>query len=143
MTQYVLTTLQRKGYTVKPVGNLYKCKCPFHKDKEASFTIYPDTDSFYCYGCQSGGGPVQLLKLFKEPIPQEIYDATSDETAVKASDSDTDVKQKLLLQLGVKFQKTRTVYSTVLRSRRMRSWYKNQTVLNNRLVTLLTGRKDI
>ena len=40
--------LKRKGRN--PVG-----LCPFHNEKSASFTVYPETDSFYCFGCGAGG----------------------------------------------------------------------------------------
>lgn len=32
--------------------------CPFHNEKTASFTVYPETDSFYCFGCGAGGDVV-------------------------------------------------------------------------------------
>lgn len=43
-----------------------KIVCPFksHKnghESRASFTYYPETNSFNCYGCHTGGGPVQFM----------------------------------------------------------------------------------
>jgi len=29
----------------------YRGFCPFHGETKPSFTIYTDTQSFYCYGC--------------------------------------------------------------------------------------------
>ncbi len=33
---------------------------PEHEDRSPSFTVYPKTDSFYCFGCQAGGDVVDL-----------------------------------------------------------------------------------
>ena len=32
-----------------------KAKCPFHSDTDPSFVVYPETQSFYCFGCKEGG----------------------------------------------------------------------------------------
>jgi|TARA_R100000789_G_C3022233_1_gene153759 hypothetical protein len=42
-------------------GKRAKGKCPFHPDKTASFTIYLDQNSFYCYGCNFGGSVVDYI----------------------------------------------------------------------------------
>ncbi|MBQ6847393.1 MAG: DNA primase [Clostridia bacterium] len=46
ISQYV--TLNRRGKNL--VG-----LCPFHGEKTPSFTVYPETSSFYCFGCGVGG----------------------------------------------------------------------------------------
>lgn len=33
----------------------YVCNCPFHSERTPSFTVFTDTQSFYCFGCQAGG----------------------------------------------------------------------------------------
>lgn len=36
------------------VGNkLFRCLCPFHQEKTASFTVYPDNGASICYGCNA------------------------------------------------------------------------------------------
>jgi DNA primase len=35
-------------------GNTFVGLCPFHQDHQPSFTVFPDTQSFYCFGCQAG-----------------------------------------------------------------------------------------
>lgn len=46
---------------LKKVGNNLVGLCPLHTDKSPSFTVYPESKSFYCFGCQSGGSPVEFL----------------------------------------------------------------------------------
>ncbi len=41
--------------SLKPQGNQFKGLCPFHKEKTPSFVVYPESQHFYCYGCQKGG----------------------------------------------------------------------------------------
>lgn len=49
-------------YTVlKPRGRrLWGC-CPFHSEKTPSFSIKPDDQFFYCFGCHAGGGLIQFV----------------------------------------------------------------------------------
>ena len=51
------------GYVqLKRKGRLYGGLCPFHSEKTPSFYVYPDTQSFYCFGCGAGGDAVTLTK---------------------------------------------------------------------------------
>ena len=51
--------------TLKRRGNTSLGLCPFHNEKTPSFTVYDDTQSFYCFGCGVGGDPVQFIKLIE------------------------------------------------------------------------------
>ena len=50
---------------LKRKGRLYGGLCPFHSEKTPSFYVYPDTQSFYCFGGGAGAGvkvdPVAFL----------------------------------------------------------------------------------
>ena len=47
---------------LKRKGRLYGGLCPFHSEKTPSFYVYPDTQSFYCFGCGAGGDAVSFTK---------------------------------------------------------------------------------
>ncbi|MDD6012631.1 MAG: DNA primase [Oscillospiraceae bacterium] len=36
--------------------------CPFHNEKTPSFTVYPDSQSFYCFGCGAAGEVISFVK---------------------------------------------------------------------------------
>ena len=81
ISQYV--NLKRRGKNL--VG-----LCPFHSEKTPSFTVYPESGSFYCFGCGAGGDVftftglienldyIESVKLLAErsgvTIPQDGYD---------------------------------------------------------------------
>lgn len=64
--------------------------CPFHSEKTGSFFIYPQTQSFYCFGCGAGGDVITFLKRIENleyieavkllaqksgvPIPEDTMD---------------------------------------------------------------------
>ena len=47
---------------LKRKGRLYGGLCPFHSEKSPSFYVYPDTQSFYCFGCQAAGDAISFVK---------------------------------------------------------------------------------
>ena len=58
---------------LKKYGKALVGLCPFHQEKHPSFFVYPDTNSFYCYGCNQGGNVINFVRLlygysFKEAI---------------------------------------------------------------------------
>lgn len=48
--------------TLKKRGNTSVGLCPFHNEKTPSFTVYNDTQSFYCFGCGAGGDAIGFIR---------------------------------------------------------------------------------
>ena len=47
---------------LKRRGKTYVGLCPFHNEKTPSFVVYPDTQSFYCFGCGAGGEIINFTR---------------------------------------------------------------------------------
>ncbi len=53
--QYV--HLRRRGRTATGL-------CPFHNEKTPSFVVYPETQSFYCFGCGAAGDAISFVRKY-------------------------------------------------------------------------------
>ena len=47
--------------SLKRAGSNLKGLCPFHSEKTPSFTVYPQDNSFYCFGCGVGGNAITFI----------------------------------------------------------------------------------
>ncbi|MCL2085060.1 MAG: DNA primase, partial [Oscillospiraceae bacterium] len=63
------------GYVnLKRRGSSLVGLCPFHTEKTPSFTVSPDKQLFYCFGCGSGGGAIEFVKRIEN---MEFADAVA------------------------------------------------------------------
>ena len=47
--------------TLKRAGSNYVGLCPFHSEKSPSFTVFPATQSYFCFGCEAGGDAITFI----------------------------------------------------------------------------------
>ena len=59
--------------TLKKIGNNYTALCPFHKEKTPSFSVSPDKQIFYCFGCHAGGNVFSFIsKIEGLTFPESV-----------------------------------------------------------------------
>lgn len=51
----------RSYVPLKRAGRTAKALCPFHSEKTPSFVVYPENQSFYCFGCGKGGDVIRFV----------------------------------------------------------------------------------
>ncbi|RPJ07052.1 MAG: DNA primase, partial [Spirochaetaceae bacterium] len=54
-------------------GNRYWGLCPFHTEKTPSFSVTPEKNIYYCFGCHKGGGALSfIMEMEKLPFVEAI-----------------------------------------------------------------------
>lgn len=56
--------------------------CPFHGEKTPSFTVYPETASYYCFGCGAGGDIFTFIKTAENLDYVEAVKKLADDAGV-------------------------------------------------------------
>ncbi len=56
-----IETVVSSYVTLKRAGSNYSGLCPFHSERTPSFTVFPATKTFYCFGCGAGGDVITFV----------------------------------------------------------------------------------
>ncbi len=54
--------VEAAGVQLRGRGRVRQGVCPFHEETEGSFTVYADTQRFYCFGCGLGGDVLDFIQ---------------------------------------------------------------------------------
>ena len=55
-------TVEASGVGLRGRGRVRQGVCPFHDEAEGSFTVYADSERFYCFGCGLGGDVLDFVQ---------------------------------------------------------------------------------
>ncbi len=55
-------TVEAAGVRLRGRGRVRQGVCPFHDEAEGSFTVYADSERFYCFGCGLGGDVLDFIR---------------------------------------------------------------------------------
>ena len=58
---------------LKKTGKNYSARCPFHEEKTPSFSVNPDKQFYYCFGCGAGGNALGFVMDYENvDFPQAV-----------------------------------------------------------------------
>ena len=59
-TRAIVEVIDRR-VKLKKSGKNYSARCPFHEERSPSFSVNPDKQFYYCFGCGAGGNALTNL----------------------------------------------------------------------------------
>ncbi len=62
---------------LKRTGKNYSACCPFHNEKSPSFTVSPDKQFYYCFGCGASGDSLRFIMEFDRQSFMEALESTA------------------------------------------------------------------
>jgi DNA primase len=68
--------------------------CPFHTEKSPSFSVSPDTNLFYCFGCHKGGSVFQFLMEIESLTFPEAVEKLAEKTGIPIPKEDAGESRK-------------------------------------------------
>jgi len=64
-TDIVSTFVDSLHAVLRPIGQRFITNCPFHDDSTPSCVLYPETNSFFCFGCKAWGDPINVMNFLR------------------------------------------------------------------------------
>ena len=58
----ITEVVRRHGVELRGQGKRLTGRCPFHEDRTPSFCVYPETESFHCFGCGAAGDVIDFIR---------------------------------------------------------------------------------
>ncbi|OGT70965.1 MAG: DNA primase [Gammaproteobacteria bacterium RIFCSPLOWO2_02_FULL_57_10] len=96
-----------KRIKLRKTGKNYSALCPFHTEKSPSFSVEPDKQFYYCFGCGAGGNALGFVMDYERmDFPQAVETLAGDygldvprEENSKAEDKSQSENKQLLAVL--------------------------------------------
>ncbi|MEX0902772.1 MAG: DNA primase [Pseudohongiellaceae bacterium] len=68
-----------KRVKLRKTGRNYSALCPFHQEKTPSFSVDPDKQFYYCFGCGAGGNVIGFVMNFDHlDFPESVERLATD-----------------------------------------------------------------
>ena len=100
--------------TLDRSGQRYRAPCPFHQEKTPSFMVYPDRQSWHCYGACASGGDVFSFVMRAEKLDfAETLKRLSQQAGVALPTSQHHSREQVAYQIN---EAAKAYYQSVLAS---------------------------
>ncbi|NOZ84730.1 MAG: DNA primase [Deltaproteobacteria bacterium] len=98
-----IVSVVQRFVSLKRSGRNYTGLCPFHADKDPSFTVSPERQIFHCFGCGKSGDVFRfIMEIQGRTFPEAVRDLADEagvkipETGYVLSKTDKDKRAKFL-----------------------------------------------
>ncbi len=82
--------------TLKRAGSNFNGLCPFHSERTPSFTVFPATKSFYCFGCGAGGDVVTFVMRSENLDYREALEFLAQRAGITLPEDENDNSPKTI-----------------------------------------------
>lgn len=90
--------------TLKRAGSNMNGLCPFHSERTPSFTVFPATKSFYCFGCGAGGDVISFVMRAENLSYVDAIELLAQKAGITIPESEeekTGVSRKRVLEMNL------------------------------------------
>ncbi len=132
----IVDVISECGVALKQAGRNYQALCPFHEEKTPSFSVSPEKQIFYCFGCQTGGNVISFLQKHEGKTFMEAIEWLAERANISlpTRDAKSSARQKLINDLSELNKFAVKYYYELLRtgqhSQQAREYLKNRGVLS-------------
>jgi DNA primase len=145
----IVETVLSAGIELRRSGRRLIGRCPFHEDREPSLVIYPQTASYFCFGCDAGGDVIDFVGRIRGSAFRETAAllAGSGQTSSQPSATVPVPARRVVRSIGEEelavIEAAASLYTRqLIRSRRARSYLAGRGLDDATVSRLRVGHAD-
>ena len=102
---------------LKKAGKNYSACCPFHQEKTPSFSVNPEKQFYYCFGCGAGGNALGFLMDYERMEFREAIESLAQAAGIEMPTEEADATPQIDHQktLYESMEKATRLYESLLR----------------------------
>jgi DNA primase len=103
---------------LKKAGKNYSACCPFHQEKTPSFSVNPEKQFYYCFGCGAGGNALGFVMDYERMEFREAIESLAQAAGMELPAEEADAAPKIDHQkpLYEAMEKATRLYESLLRT---------------------------